>query len=184
MNGIHDMGGMHGFGPVPVEVNEPLFHAPWESRVLGMAFQVVAAGWSNIDAFRHAIERLEPATYLSVGYYGRWLRALETILVEAGLLEPGELEACLAAAPARARAAPSTAPRQGAFTGVLRPIEAPPRFTVGDRVLARNTDTHAHGLGEHPQYVYGVRFGAVELWGADAEPGSTVHLDLFEEYLA
>src|SRR5207249_6895212 len=137
------MGGMHGFGPVPVEVNEPLFHAPWESRVLGMVFQVVGTGWSNIDAFRHAIERLEPATYLGVGYYGRWLRALETILVEAGLLEPGELEACLAAAPARARAAPSTAPRQGAFTGVLRPIDAQPRFTGGCRVLAR----YLHSLG-------------------------------------
>ena len=212
MDGIHDMGGMHGFGRVPVEANEPLFHAPWESRVLGMVFQVVGTGWSNIDAFRHAIERLEPATYLGVGYYGRWLRALETILVEAGLLEPGELEARLAAAPARARAAPPTAPRHGAFTGVLRPIEAPPRFTVGDRVLARNIhppghtrlpryvrgkrgvvhrvhpacvfpDTHAHGLGEHPQYVYGVRFSALELWGPDAESGSAVHLDLFEAYL-
>ena len=213
VNGIHDMGGMHGFGPVPVEVNEPLFHAPWESRVLGMAFQVVAAGWSNIDAFRHAIERLEPATYLSVGYYGRWLRALETILVEADVLEPGELDARLAGAPARAGAIPPAAPRHGAFGGVLRPIDSTPRFSVGDQVVARNVhppghtrlpryvrgkrgvvrrvhpacvfpDTHAHGLGEHPQYVYGVRFGAVELWGADAEPGSTVHLDLFEEYLA
>ena len=88
VNGIHDMGGMHGFGPVPVEVNEPLFHAPWESRVLGMAFQVVAAGWSNIDAFRHAIERLEPATYLSVGYYGRWCSTQVQGPVTAGRSRP------------------------------------------------------------------------------------------------
>src|SRR5437867_10069849 len=107
------MGGMHGFGSVPVEVNEPLFHAPWESRVLGMVFQVVGTGWSNIDAFRHAIERLEPATYLGVGYYGRWLRALETILVEAGLLEQGEIEAGLSATPAHARVAPSNWARVG-----------------------------------------------------------------------
>ena len=213
VNGIHDMGGMHGFGPVPVEARELLFHAPWEGRVLGMVFQVVGAGWSNIDAFRHAIERLDPATYLSVGYYGRWVRSLETILVEADVLQPGELDARLAGAPSRAGTAPPPAPRYGAFAGVLRPIEAPPRFRVGDEVVARNVhppghtrlpryvrgkrgvvhrmhppcvfpDTHAHGLGERPQYVYGVRFGALELWGADAEPGSTVHLDLFEEYLA
>jgi len=204
------MGGMHGFGSVPVEPNEPLFHAPWERRVLGMVFQVVGAGWSNVDAFRHAIERLEPATYLGVGYYGRWLRALETILVEAGLLGRGELEARLAGA--RAGAAPSTTPRYGGFAGVLRPIDSPPRFTVGDHVVARNVhppghtrlpryvrgkrgvvhrvhpacvfpDTHAHGLGEDSQHVYNVRFAALELWGPDAEPGSAVHLDLFEQYL-
>ena len=212
VDGIHDMGGMHGFGRVPVEVNEPLFHAPWESRVLGMVFQVVGAGWSNVDTFRHAIERLEPATYLGVGYYGRWLRALETLLVEAGLLERGELEARVAGAPSRAGATPPAGPRYGGFAGVVRSIDAPPRFAVGDQVVATNVhppghtrlpryvrgkrgvvhrvhpacifpDTHGHGLGEDPQHVYGVRFTALELWGPDAEPGSAVHLDLFERYL-
>ena len=205
------MGGMHGFGRVPVEPNEPLFHAPWESRVLGMVFQVVGAGWSNVDAFRHAIERLEPRTYLGAGYYGRWLRALETLLVEAGLLGRGELDGRLAGASAPTAPASAT-PRYGHFAGVVRPLDAPPRFAVGDDVVARNIhpaghtrlpryvrgkrgivhrvhpacvfpDTHAHGLGEQPQYVYSVRFTGLELWGLDAEPGSAVHLDLFETYL-
>ena len=204
------MGGMHGFGRVPVEPNEPLFHAPWESRVLGMVFQVVGGGWSNIDAFRHAIERLAPVMYLQAGYYGRWLRALETLLVEAGLLGRGEVDERLAGTPAREPAA--SAPHSGAFVGVVRPVESPPRFAVGDRVLARNVhpaghtrlpryargrqgvvhrvhpacvfpDTHAHGRGENPQYVYGVRFPARELWGTDAEEGSAVYLDLFDQYL-
>src|SRR2546430_9875763 len=147
------MGGMHGFGPVPVEVNDPLFPAPWESRVLGMVFQVVGTGWSNIDAFRHAIERLEPATYLGVGYYGRWLRALETILVEAEVLEPGELAARLAGAPARAGAGLATAPRYGGFAGVLRPIPAPPRFGVGDPGVTRTVPPPGHT--RLPRYVRG-----------------------------
>ena len=37
MNGIHDMGGMHGFGRVEREENEPVFHARWEGRVLGIS---------------------------------------------------------------------------------------------------------------------------------------------------
>jgi len=206
------MGGMHGFGRVPVEANEPLFHAPWESRVLGMVFQVIGAGWSNVDTFRYAIERLQPATYLGVGYYGRWLRALETLLVEAGLLGRGEVEARVAGAATPAGTPPPAGPPYGGFAGVVRSIDAPPRFAVGDQVVARNVhppghtrlpqyargkrgvvhrvhpacifpDTHAHGLGEDPQHVYGVRFTALELWGPDAEPGNAVHLDLFERYL-
>ena len=86
MNGIHDMGGMHGFGPVVVEPNEPVFHAEWEKRVLGMTYMIVGFGWTNIDAFRHAIERIDPVNYLSVGYYGRWLASLERLTVEVGLL--------------------------------------------------------------------------------------------------
>jgi len=27
MNGVHDMGGMDGFGPVVREANEPVFHS-------------------------------------------------------------------------------------------------------------------------------------------------------------
>jgi nitrile hydratase len=44
-------------------------------------------------------------------------------------------------------------------------------------------DTNAHDLGEDPQHVYSVAFAGEELWGADAEPGTLVHLDLFEPYL-
>jgi nitrile hydratase beta subunit len=215
VNGIHDMGGMHGFGPVTVERDEPVFHAPWEGRVLGTVFQVVGRGWGNIDSFRHAIERLDPVTYLSVGYYGRWLRAVETLLVDAGVLRTGEVEARLAGSRDTSSAGTVTAPppsAPNALFGVVRTVEAPPRFAVGQTIRARNLqpaghtrlpayvrakrgtvdrvhpacvfpDTHAHGRGERPQYVYSVRFAGDELWGADAEPGASVNIDLFEEYL-
>ena len=42
MNGVHDMGGMHGMGPVKHEKDEPVFHAPWEGRVYAMT-RVVSA---------------------------------------------------------------------------------------------------------------------------------------------
>ncbi len=41
MNGAHDLGGMMGFGPVVLEPNEPVFHAPWEARLFSL---VLAAG--------------------------------------------------------------------------------------------------------------------------------------------
>jgi hypothetical protein len=191
MNGIHDLGGRHGFGRVEVEPDEPVFHHDWERRTFGAALVGLGSGIANIDRFRHAIERLDPVYYLSAGYYGRWLGALELVLREwrAG----GErLE----------RGAP----------GSLRTISARPRFAKGDRVRTRNhqpsghtrlpayarsrrgtialvhpsgvlPDTNAHGRGENPEWVYAVRFDAAELFGDGAEPNACVHVDLFESYL-
>ncbi len=210
MDGIHDMGGMHGFGRVVVDRDEPVFHARWQRRVLGMVYQVVGFGWSNIDAFRHGIERMPPVAYLTAGYYGRWLASLETVLVDAGVLAPGEVDARLTGS-----APPPSNPtdvRPHPIEGFVRTIEASPRFAVGEVVGARNVhpaghtrlpryvrgkrgtvhrvhpafvfpDANAHGAGERPQYLYTVRFDATELWGPDVEPGASVHLDLFEPYL-
>ncbi len=97
MNGIHDLGGMHGHGGVQREPNEPNFHAPWETRVFGLLFTVFAGGHCNVDEFRHAIERMAPADYLTTSYYEHWLHAFETILVEKGVIKQSELEAKWAA---------------------------------------------------------------------------------------
>jgi nitrile hydratase beta subunit len=227
MDGIHDMGGMHGFGRVVVEANEPVFHEAWEGRVLGMANLLRGQVLPNVDAFRRTIERLDPAFYLTAGYYGRWLAALAQLLVEAGVLAPEELAepvwgVCTAGSPVLGREGPASTQQSArssateneseAAVGVIRAVEAEPRFAVGQAVRARNIhprghtrlpryargrrgvvdrvhpacvfpDTHAHGLGENPQYVYSVRFAASELWGEDAEPDTSVHLDLFEDYL-
>ncbi len=98
MDGIHDMGGMHGFGAITREADEPVFHADWERRVfaLDMLAETFIEG-ANIDAFRHAIERLEPATYLTVSYYEKWALALEALLVDAGVVTPEEVTARVAA---------------------------------------------------------------------------------------
>jgi nitrile hydratase len=97
MDGIHDLGGMHGFGPIRPERDEPVFHQPWERRVFGMMIATFAGGQFNVDQFRHAIERMAPAHYLESSYYEHWLTALETLLVENGALTGDELGARKAA---------------------------------------------------------------------------------------
>ena len=207
------MGGMHGFGPVEPERDEPVFHARWEARVFGMSVVATLRLGGNIDARRHGLERLDPVTYLRNGYYGRWLARLEAELLERGVLAPGELEVRAAggdAAPAALPPLPEPAPL--APHPFLRDVERQAAFRAGDRVRTRNhqppghtrltayargrrgvvarvypacvfPDTNAHFQGEQPQYVYAVRFEARELWGEGAEPGTCVHLDCFESYL-
>ncbi len=93
MNGIHDLGGMHGFGPLEVEADEPVFHADWERRVFGMFAPLSALGKFNLDELRHAIERMGAPAYLGTSYYEHWLHAFETLLVEKGVITATELTA-------------------------------------------------------------------------------------------
>ncbi|MCP5028500.1 MAG: nitrile hydratase subunit beta, partial [Actinomycetia bacterium] len=58
MNGAHDMGGTHGFGPVGPEPDEPPFHADWEKKVLGLALAAAAHGRWNLDQSRFARENV------------------------------------------------------------------------------------------------------------------------------
>jgi nitrile hydratase subunit beta len=97
MNGIHDLGGMHGIGAIAPEKNEPVFHTDWERRMFGLFIVVFAGGHYNVDEFRHAIERMPPAEYLTSSYYEHWLHSLETLLVEKGVIKKEELDAKLAA---------------------------------------------------------------------------------------
>ncbi len=98
MDGIHDMGGMHGFGAITREADEPVFRADWERRVFALDLLVEAfVEGANIDAFRHAVERLEPATYLTASYYEKWALALESLLVDAGVVTPEEIAERVAA---------------------------------------------------------------------------------------
>ena len=112
MNGIHDLGGMHGLGPLAVETNEPVFHAEWEKRVLGMFAPTFVLGFYNIDEFRHAIERMGAAAYLNSSYYEHWLHAMEMLALEKGVLTPEE-----DAAPAACRRHPRARAVLGHRTG-------------------------------------------------------------------
>jgi nitrile hydratase subunit beta len=97
MNGIHDLGGRHGLGPINPEPNEPVFHAPWEGRAFGLfAATFVFAGYT-VDEFRHAIENMDPAHYLESSYYEHWMSAFENLLTKRGIVTREELDAKVAA---------------------------------------------------------------------------------------
>src|SRR6266508_2365934 len=93
MNGVHDLGGKHGFGPIEREANEPAFHADWEKAVLVMNLIGMVKRIYNIDEFRHAIERMGQQRYLDTSYYEHWLASVETLLVEKGVIGREELDA-------------------------------------------------------------------------------------------
>jgi nitrile hydratase len=167
MDGIHDLGGKHGFGSPRVEPDEPTFHERWEAAVFAMSRAArVAGAIRNTDQFRHAIERIEPAAYLTHGYYGRWLGAIETLLVEAGVVDRealdarvralgGDPEALIAARPDPLRQPVAYLP-QG--PGSRREVGRAPRFALQARVRTR-----AHPVPGHtrlPAYARG-RIGTI-----------------------
>jgi len=102
MNGIHDMGGMHGLGPIDREENEPVFHHAWERRAFALNMAAGFLGDWNIDMSRYAREQMPPAEYLATSYYEHWLWGLERLLVEKGLLTRAEIEARVAELRSRA----------------------------------------------------------------------------------
>ena len=201
MDGIHDLGGKQGFGPVRHSPTAPAFHAPWEKRVNALYSLAVRLGVFNMDEYRHAIERMEPRHYLSASYYERSLTGLATLCVEKGICTRGELEAladgefplALASAPGRSNEPASE------------------RFAPGDRVRARSEharghvrmpayirgkvgvvvsespaypfpDAQAHGVAAADEPTYDVRFSTSDLW-PNAADAAFVHVGVFQSYL-
>ena len=92
MNGVHDMGGMHGMGPVPIEKDEPVFHERWEARTYVLTRAIGAWRKWNIDTGRYGIEVLPPAEYLRMSYYEKWFVRLVNMMVKTGLITRAEAE--------------------------------------------------------------------------------------------
>lgn len=92
MNGMHDLGGRHGFGHVDIDPDQAKFTAEWERRIFGMFILTFAGGHYNVDQFRNAIEQMDPVHYLDSPYYEHWLHALEELCVASGALTKQELE--------------------------------------------------------------------------------------------
>ena len=164
MDGIHDMGGMDGFGKVEPELNEPMFHEEWESRVLAMVRAMGAAGAFNIDTSRFYRETLPPHVYLSSSYYKKWFLGLEEMLIEKGYLTREEVAAGHAMQPAKALkhgkfdlANVERVMVRGKFA---RPAPAPAKFNIGDRVRAKNIHPATHT--RLPRYARD-KVGVVEL---------------------
>ena len=177
MNGVHDMGGMEGLGALPLEAGEPVFHAPWEGRVAALNMAMGAWGHANIDAFRHAIERMPGPDYLAASYYERWLAAVTTLAVERGLLSAREIET-LRPDPGAERRTPrlsaAAVPGMLAAKGAsLRQTDAAPRFELGQKVRARMIQPAGHT--RLPRYARG-RLGLIECdHGAHVLPDSNAH---------
>ena len=191
MNGIHDLGGMQGFGPVDAEpeATEPVFHLEWEKAVAGMMRALQHHNLWSLDRFRRMIETQRPVDYLRHSYYENWFAALERLVAESGVLEDP---------PSRRT---HWSPAFSASTS--------PRYQAGDLVRAVNRHPAAHTRSPRyvrgrcgviirhcgaeplpelaaenrcvPQHVYCVRFEAAELWGTSAR--DAIYLDLWEEYL-
>jgi nitrile hydratase subunit beta len=148
MNGVHDMGGMHGLGAIEVEPAEPVFHAPWEGQVKALDDAMAAWGDWTVDRFRYLRETIAPADYLTKPYYEQWLMTFVRLYLEAGLVSEAELASgrpdtgaprhepkIRPADVARVAGREDTARRDGG---------AAPRFRPGDAVVARNINPAGH----------------------------------------
>lgn len=208
MDGIHDLGGVEGFGAVPHIVNSEayseVFHRSWENLPYSMAFVGVdVVGAFTHDAIRHAIERLPPRTYMTSSYYDRVVQGIASLFVEAGVLSTNELNALVdepfafsASLSAGRNAAPhlvvpfepgdKVRVRNAHVTGHVR-FPGYVRGKVGtiqhrSKELYPFPDANAHKRPAKMQPTYHVLFEASELWNPDPGDNSVV-VDLFEGYL-
>jgi nitrile hydratase subunit beta len=205
VDGIHDLGGMQGFGPVGHSAAEPAFQHRWQAVARALMLVVEGTVEASGGEFRHSIERMEPGHYLTSSYYEHWLTAAATLAVEHGLVTRADLEE-----------------RAGGRFPLSGPVLAPPiidpgegvgepRFQVGDRVLVREwhppghtrcpryirgkagvvvrvdgthslPDVEAHCAARRYEPTYSVRFDAADLWH-DGQRGVAVHVDLWDSYL-
>ena len=206
MDGIHDLGGVQGFGTVDHSPSEPVFAQDWERRAVQVMLAVNIATGMNTPRFRHSIERMDPAHYLASSYYEHWLTGVSTLAVEGGLTSPSELSA-RAGGPF-----PLSRPVRGATPSGPHEDRTAPSFSIGDHVRVRSLhplghtrapryvqgkrgvitridgafnfpDVESHGGGHVLDPEYSVAFTARELWGDGATDDSVVHVDLSERYL-
>ena len=162
MDGIHDMGGMHGFGKVEPERDEPVFHAKWEGRSLALNRAMSYAGAFTIDVSRAAIEELPPELYLSSSYYKKWTVRLEHLVIALGLADADEIKAGHALRAGRTlkrKLTSAEVPNSLTRGSFARPAKAPARYKPGDRVRTKNIHPATHT--RLPRYARG-RVGTVE----------------------
>ena len=155
MDGLHDMGGMQGFGHVQQLTDAPPFAEPWEGKAFVIGALAARIAGTNLHAFRHAIERVPPREYL-VGYWNRWTIGAQIMMEDSGIVTDEEVRARAARLSGRdVPEPPPPTPHKPQMTsggaGNLRPLETPPAFAVGDRV--RVSDLHPAGHTRLPRYV-------------------------------
>ena len=175
MNSIHDLGGMHGFGAIDAERDEPPFHEAWEGRAGGLLEVMTFPAGFTVDRFRYLRETLRPDLYLTQTYYEQWIYIAEQLLLESGMVSAEELARGRAQAPKR-----DDAVRAEAVWGFLhdrthsgRDVSDTPRFAVGQRVRARTMQPTGHT--RLPRYVRGKAGSIVSYHGAHVLPDASAH---------
>ncbi|WNO68670.1 nitrile hydratase subunit beta [Streptomyces sp. AM2-3-1] len=179
MDGIADMGGTEGWGPThPPRADEPVFPEPWQGRVFALTQLSRQLAGYNVDAFRHAVERLARTAYLSDGYFGRWLNAAELMLTDSAILAPAAVQARarnlrgeqVEEPPIPEPAKPGYAPTA---KGSLRNVDAAPAFAEGERVRAKNMSPAGHT--RLPGYVRGHTGVVALIQPASVLPDTNAH---------
>lgn len=177
MNGVHDMGGMHGLGPIAREADEPVFHAPWEGRAFALNIACGALVRWTLDASRHQRELIPGPAYLAMTYYERWIAGLTQLLIGAELVSHEEVNTGRPA-----RGSPKTTPpltAEGVAAALNRPrasrreIPTEPRFAIGELVRARNVNPAGHT--RLPRYVRGHEGAITCHHGAHVFPDTNAH---------
>jgi nitrile hydratase beta subunit len=163
MNGVHDMGGMHGMGAIQEEKNEPVFHEPWEGRVFALRRAMNAWGKWNIDDTRHEVELVPAAEYLRMSYYERHFAAFVELLIERGFVSQAEIETGNPAPDLHKKLPPLTVEKVAALVAkgvpTSRDLPVAPRFRTGQTVRGRNI--HPAGHTRLPRYARG-KLGTIE----------------------
>ncbi len=170
MNGVHDLGGTDGLGPVPVPESEPVFRADWEKAALAMFSMSFRAGFFGVDAFRYGIEQMHPAAYLLAPYYEHWRHTVEHYGIAKGVLDEAEIDKRMQYylenpdAPMPERDDPDLmafvdwAVQNG--VSAARPSDKPAKFAVGDRVTV--IDDAPRGHTRKARYIRG-KTGVIEM---------------------
>ncbi len=180
MNGIHDLGGHDGYGPIMVEENEPIFHAEWERAVLAMFPQAFAAGYFNLDEFRHGIEKMAPVDYLTHPYYAHWVHTMEELILRDASISADELSARTTYyrenpdAPLPATVNPGLVELVETIVKAGGPARRdraePPRFAIGDQVIVKSDSPYGHT--RRAGYIRGRRGTIVLFHGSYIYPDS------------
>jgi nitrile hydratase beta subunit len=177
MNGVHDMGGMHGLGPITPETDEPVFHERWEASAL--ALTLAAGAWRRwtLDASRHRRELIPGPEYLRMSYYEKWITGLEALMVDTGLVTEAEMATGRPAVGAPRATPPLTAagvaPAMARGGGTLRAIATRPRFAVGDTIRTRNINPTGHT--RLPRYARDRQGVVTRAHGAHVFPDTNAH---------
>lgn len=155
MNGVHDMGGMHGMGPIVHDPDEPVFHEEWEGRAWGLQRAMGPWGRGRWGSTRYELERIPPAEYLRMSYYERWFTILVNRLLRSDLITSEEL-ASGKPDPTRPKPTlPPAPPRSGQPGATRLDLRIKPAFKLGQAVRARNI--HPEGHTRLPRYTRGKR---------------------------